>query len=320
VLPAYIAAGSAAAARLARTEKFDVVHAFWPIPHGLFAMAAKRASNAALVSTFFSSELNWSAALRRLFGPVIRRIVDSSDAVTVISSYTAQRLEQYVPGVKSVIIPFGAAAVKRSINKELPQRKKEDPFELLFIGRLVRRKGVDVLLHAIARLRADERLHLRIVGGGPEKERLEAMTRLLGIENKVTFNGVVDAATVSSRLEHCHALILPAVVLETGETEGLGVVLIEAMGYHKPVIATSAGGIVDIVSDGETGLLAPPGDAAALAGVIQKAMDDPVMLSEIARRGTAFAELAFGWSAIVSKLSEVYGSAVNNRTGARGGH
>src|SRR6476660_782754 len=110
LLPGYIAAGSAAAARVAREGDFDVVHAFWPIPHGLFGLAARSASKAALVSTFFSSELNWQGPSKKIFGPMLQRIVRNSDAVTVISTFTGERLRQFVPGVKDVIIPFGAAA------------------------------------------------------------------------------------------------------------------------------------------------------------------------------------------------------------------
>jgi glycosyltransferase involved in cell wall biosynthesis len=199
-------------------------------------------------------------------------------------------------------------------------RNPGDPFELLFIGRLVRRKGVDVLLRSLALLKDDTRLRLKIVGGGPERDALVAEAARLRLGDKVVFEGVVDSARVRELLESCHALVLPAIITETGETEGLGVVLIEAMGYGKPVIATSAGGIVDIVTDEDTGLLAPPGDAQALAETIRKAMDNPDLLARIAKRGTSFAETAFGWDAIVSALRNVYETAVNNRTGAKKEH
>ncbi|MEO8194621.1 MAG: glycosyltransferase [Gemmatimonadales bacterium] len=320
LLPSYIAAGSAAAARVAREGAFDVVHAFWPIPHGLFAIVAKKASGAALVSTFFSSELNWTGAARAVFAPILRGIVKSSDSVTVISSYTGQRLREYVPSAQTVTIPFGAAAVNHArdgSNTPKPKRRSEDPFELLFVGRLVRRKGVDVLLRAVSVLSGDDRLHVRIVGGGPEKPALETLATQLGIGDRATFEGVVDAATIDRFFAECDALVLPAIVTETGETEGLGVVLIEAMGYGKPVIASAAGGIVDIVNDGETGLLVPPGDPAALAKAIARAMDESEELERIAQRGTSFAEREFGWDTIVSRLSEVYKSAVTSRTGAK---
>jgi glycosyltransferase involved in cell wall biosynthesis len=317
LVPSYVAAGSRAAARITRKGNFDVVHAFWPIPHGLFAVAARKRSRAAMVSTFFSAELTWDGITRRAFAPIIRRIVRASDAVTVISSYTAQRLHEYERDADTVTIPFGAAAVEREQTSEtaLRNRRKEDPFVLLFLGRLVRRKGVNVLLDAAKLLLDDPRLSIRIVGGGPEQRSLEAQARQLGLGPMVTFEGVVPSEVVQDRLALCDALVLPAIVTETGDTEGLGVVLIEAMGYSKPVIASAAGGIVDVVTDGETGLLVPPGDAVALARAIRRAMDEPEELRRMAARGNEFAASAFGWDEIVSRLSSVYHSAVAARRG-----
>ena len=312
LLPSYIAAGSSAAARIAREGAFDVVHAFWPIPHGLFGVAARNASKAALVSTFFSAELMWRGALRTAFAPILRRIIESSDAITVISSYTGQRLREYVRRVDTVTIPFGAAARNQGAIST-SARSAEDPFELLFVGRLVKRKGVDVLLHAAKILENDNRFHLRIVGGGPELESLKSLASQLGTQGNVSFDGVVTTDRIDELFRTCDALVLPAIVTATGDTEGLGVVLIEAMGYGKPVIASAAGGIVDIVKDNDTGLLVPPGNADALAAAIRRAMDQPQEMEAIAERGAAFADQAFGWAAIVGQLMTVYDSAVKRR-------
>ncbi len=313
LLPAYIAAGSAAARRVAHEGDFDVVHAFWPIPHGIFGVAARNASRAALVSTFFSAELTWKGIARKIFGPILKNIVDHSDAITVISSYTGTRLREFAPNVETVTIPFGAAAVSRAEASGNALRGVDDKFELLFVGRLVKRKGVDVLLRAAKLLESDPRLRIRIVGGGPEGESLKALAQTLKLSS-VSFDGVVDSQTIARRFGECDALVLPAIVTETGDTEGLGVVLIEAMGYGKPVIASSAGGIVDIVANGDTGLLVPPGDADALAQAIRRAMDNPEELASIARRGTEFADKRFGWDAIVSDLKDVYQTAVRRRS------
>lgn len=319
LLPGYIAAGSAAAARVAREGNFDVVHAFWPIPHGLFGLSARGASRSALVSTFFSSELNWQGAPRKVFEPMLQRIVRNSDAVTVISSFTGERLREFVPGVKSTIIPFGAAAGDDFGNSQQPatSRSAPDPFNLLFVGRLVRRKGVDVLLNAVVHLRDDPRLHVHIVGEGPERNALMAESSSLGVDNRVTFEGGVSAERIEEFFKSCDALVLPAIVTESGETEGLGVVLLEAMGFHKPVIASSAGGITDIVIDDETGLLSPPGDAVALARTISIAMDDPSRMKRLAEQGFAHAKSEFGWDTIVTRLTETYHAAIKNRTGAK---
>ena len=313
LLPLYVAAGSRAARQIARSGDFDVVHVFWPIPHGIFGIAARNGSRAALVSTFFSAELMWKGAARKLFAPILRKIVDSSDAITVISTYTGQKLRDYVGDVPTVMIPFGAAAVSHTLTDVTAPRKSDDPFELLFVGRLVKRKGVDVLLKAVKILESDPRLMVRIVGGGPELEDLRRLSAELGVKHRVTFDGVVSAARIDELFRHCDALVLPAIITESGDTEGLGVVLIEAMGYGKAVIASSAGGIVDIVKADETGLLVQPGDPRSLADAITRAMDGPGELQQMAQRGTAFAEHAFGWETIVEKLSRVYETAVERR-------
>jgi glycosyltransferase involved in cell wall biosynthesis len=139
----------------------------------------------------------------------------------------------------------------------------------------------------------------------------------LGVDSLVTFQGGVSAERIEEFFRSCDALVLPAIVTETGETEGLGVVLLEAMSYHKPVIASSAGGITDIVIDRETGLLSPPGDAIALARTISTAMDDPSRMQRLAEQGFAHAKSEFGWDTIVSRLTETYRTAIKNRTGAK---
>jgi glycosyltransferase involved in cell wall biosynthesis len=174
-----------------------------------------------------------------------------------------------------------------------------------------------VLLNAAAHLIDDPRLHISIVGEGPERKALMAEASRLGVDKMVTFEGRVSAERIDEIFEACDALVLPAIVTETGETEGLGVVLLEAMGYKKPVIASAAGGITDIVIDGETGLLSPPGDAAALARTISVAMDNPERMRRIAENGFAYAKREFGWDTIVSRLTETYHAAIRNRTGAK---
>jgi glycosyltransferase involved in cell wall biosynthesis len=145
---------------------------------------------------------------------------------------------------------------------------------------------------------------------------LQATASSLGLHDRVAFEGMVSADAIVGHFARCDALVLPAVITASGDTEGLGVVLIEAMGYGKPVIASAAGGIVDIVADGDTGLLVPPGDAHALAGAIRRAMDEPSEMRRLAARGTAFAAEAFGWNTIVTRLSAVYESAVAARSGS----
>lgn len=305
LVPGYVASGSLAAARLARSGEFSVIHAFWPLPHGVIGLAAKKASGVPLVSTFFGVELTWMEKELPFLSPVLRRIVRGSDAVTAISTYTAERLRRQVPGADPAIIPFGAT-VEPLAELPAPRTDPGAPFELLFVGRLVERKGVHLLLDALASLPAERRVVLRVVGDGPERARLQEQAERLGLGARVVFHGFVTQDELKARIAACDAFVLPAVVDAKGDTEGLGVVLLEAMGYGKPTIASAAGGIVDIVRHGRNGFLVPPGDAPALASAISRMMDDPDEARRMGVHGRDDVRAGFSWDVIVGRLAEVY--------------
>lgn len=309
LVPAYLASGCIAAASLARTGRFDAVHAFWPIPHAVLGLAARRAGGLPLISTFFGVELTWLRARLPLLRPVLAHLVRNSDGVTAISSYTAGLLRALVPSAEPVLIPFGAAAdgseVRPIGGAPLP-RPADAGFRVLFVGRLVERKGVHVLIEAVRLLNLDRPVRLEIVGDGPLRSRLERQARETGLGPLIRFRGSVSAEELSRAYDECDVFVLPAVVDEKGDTEGLGVVLIEALLHGTPVVASAAGGIPDIVRHDETGLLVPPGSAPALADALRRYRDDPALAANHAAAGQAHVRDVFSWDAIVARLVELY--------------
>jgi glycosyltransferase involved in cell wall biosynthesis len=302
LLPGYLLAGSLAAARLARSGEFSLIHAFWPLPHGLLGLAGRAAGGTPLVSTFFGVELTWVDKGMRAARPLLRRIIRGSDAVTAISTYTAGMVRRLEPSVDPVIIPFGAAV-------EATEPRPSPPHEglrLLFVGRLVERKGVHVLLDALARLPAVPRVRLEVVGEGSERPALESQAAALGLSDRVKFHGFVSDAELASHLEAADCLVLPAVTDAKGDVEGLGVVLLEAMSFGRPVIASAAGGIVDVVRSGETGLLVPPGDVAALASAIARFAADPGEVERMGAEARQDVRARFSWDTIVDSLVALY--------------
>jgi glycosyltransferase involved in cell wall biosynthesis len=303
LVPGYLLAGSLAAARLARAGGFALVHAFWPLPHSVLGLAAGRAAGIPLVSTFFGVELTW--ALGGLPGgrTALKQLIRRSTAVTAISTYTAGLIRRIDPEADPVIIPFGAAVEAKTVVQE---GSAGGAFRVLFVGRLVERKGVHVLLEALARLSGDPEVQLDIVGDGPEGESLRDLADRLRIRRRVRFHGFVSSETLQAYLQCCDCLALPAVPDRKGDVEGLGVVLLEAMSFGKPVIASAAGGIPDIVEHMRSGLLVEPGDPVQLAGAIDLYRRDATLRRTLAVAGRARVEERFSWDSILDRLVPLY--------------
>lgn len=304
LLPGYAVAGWLAARRVARTGEFDVIHVHWPLPHALLGWAARGATGAPLICSFYGVELTFARTSRLpLLGWFLRRAVRSANAVTAISTYT----EGLVRGVYDRPvdrIPFGATI---PVPTEIPPLPPAEPFRTLFVGRLVERKGVRYLLDAVARARATGvAVALDVVGEGPMRPELEAHARSLDLGEAVRFHGFISDAELVQRYTACHAFVLPAVVDSKGDVEGLGVVIIEALAYGRAAIASDAGGITDIVEHDRTGLLVPPGDAVALADALVTLARDPERAARLGQAGRIHVQRRFSWTAVIDKLSTLY--------------
>ncbi|HEV8265503.1 MAG TPA: glycosyltransferase family 4 protein [Gemmatimonadales bacterium] len=308
IMPAfYILAGMIAAWRLNRRQRYDVLHVHWPLPLALFGWAAQAGAAATppppVVTTFYGVELRWVKRsmpfLKRFLAWAARR----SARVVAISSYTAAELRELAPDIPIAVIPYTTSLPEPSPS----QASVDGPPAVLFVGRLVERKGVRYLLEAMAALR-DRPVRLVVIGDGAERARLEAAARELGVADRVEFRGRISAADLQDAYANAVAFVLPAVVDARGDTEGLGVVILEAMSYGTPVIASRIGGITDIVEDGRSGLLVPPGDAGALAAALRRLLEDRDLARRLGDAGRRRVREQFSWDAITARWEAVYRS------------
>jgi glycosyltransferase involved in cell wall biosynthesis len=294
------------AVRICRDHRFDVIHVHWPVPHALFGWAGKKFSGSRLVLTFYGVELRWVKNRFPFLRKFISWAINRADLVTCISSHTQQEIRNY-SHKPATIIPFGAG-FDVGTDGEFPEAQ---PPEILFVGRLVERKGVRYLVDAFFQLSREMDVKLYIVGEGPEKQTLDKQIQRLGIQDRAILTGSIPEGELRVRYQRCSVFVLPAVVDSKGDTEGLGVVLIEALLYGKPVIASRLGGIVDIVKDGRTGILVPEKDIRQLAQALKKLLTDLSLRRRLAADGRQFVQQHFSWDRIIAQLKSAYAGITN---------
>src|SRR6266704_883750 len=312
LMPAcFVVAGMVAAWRLCRRQRYDVIHVHWPFPLALLGWAAQRARPAALVTTFYGVELRWVKTAMPFFRGFLKWAARRSDRVVAISSYTADEVRELVQ-VPIEVIPYTTSLPAPTSVPHAGRRSAGAPFTVLFVGRLVERKGVNHLVDAASLLVPGVDVRLVIVGDGPERARIEARVREQGLDGRVAVRGRVSDAELQAAYAAADVFVLPAVMDRRGDTEGLGVVLLEAMNHRVPVVASRIGGITDIVEDGVSGLLVPPGDPDALAGAIGRLARDPELATRLGDAGYRRLGERFTWEAIVARWEAVYRAAAGS--------
>jgi len=290
-----------------RKNPISLIHTHWLIPQGLIGAIFHQIKKIPHVATIHGSDLaviNKNKVLK----PLCRYIVNHSDVVTVNSSYNQKLLELVVPGsaVKTRIIPMGIDP--EQFSGKYPDMKKRfnANYLILSVGRLIDLKGIIYLIDSIPDiLEKKPGTHLVVIGDGPEKTELEKRALNLGIEPNVHFLGTVNHEKLFPWYHSADVFILPSIIKD-GKTEGLGVVLLEAMASGCPVIGSNAGGISDIITDGENGFLVPEKDSNMLAEKIILILSDGVVKEKLRKNGLLRVKECFSWDRIVNSFSAVY--------------
>jgi glycosyltransferase involved in cell wall biosynthesis len=312
VLPLfYLTFGSVAAWRLARRRHYDIVHVHWPVPHAVFGWAARAGGTPRIIAQFYSIELRWVRHSLPFLRGFLRRAITSANYVVAISTSTAREVQAVAPVPVDIIpyaveLPEGDGADQPALSSVPPPPQQHRPFTVLSVGRLVERKGVRYLIDAIAAMRGTVDARAVIVGDGPERAALEAQVAAAGVADRIVFRGWVSPDELHAAYAMADAFALPAVVDRRGDTEGLGMVLLEAMTYGVPVVSTPLGGIPDIVQHDRTGLLVPPNDVPALAAALTALATDPALVGRLVTAAHASARESFGWPGVLAKWRAMY--------------
>lgn len=236
-------------------------------------------------------------------GLLLREKCQRSSAFLTISEFNRAYLEGLgLPQNKIFVVRCGVSFAARNV---IPAAVCHPPYRLGSLGRMVEKKGFDVLLHAVAALIHDGLpVELSLAGEGPLLAELKQLTAQLGIANSVRFLGKMDHLQVAAWLQQLDVFVLACKKDINGDMDGIPVVLMEAMSQCVPVISTRLSGIPELVMHGQTGLLAEPGNSGDLAAQIVLLFKDEPLKIRLVRRAVEYVAQEFGQNVNIDRLMQ----------------
>jgi len=297
------------APRLARsgsTNEYDVIHVHLggeTVGYCLaYALARRMGLKARLVLSMYAPR---AYAFPRSVGEVITAVsCHSADLVLCLSEFSKRDISRaYRVPLSKIGVTYAGVDSSFSPDTSPHQRRDDQPFSLLFCGRLNgphEQKGVDVLLKSFSTVLKNHKAVLNIIDTGPRLPQYQALAEKLGISEQVRFLGFVEHQDMPRHYQQADLFVLPS------RRESFGLVLAEAMACGLPVVATTAGAIPEVVEDGVTGLLVPPDDPDALANALVSLLDDRPRMKAVGAAGARQVSDHFTWDRVAQRVMDGY--------------
>ena len=310
----YIISGFFKCIKICRKFRPDVIHAHWPFPHAYIALGAAKLFRIPLVLNFHGAEL-LLIRKKKWVKPLLKFAIGQAQAVFANSSFTAGKIKA-LRNVDVEWSPYGTTLESGNASgDEIAPHPINGKFKILFVGRHIERKGICYLIEAAKYLPRDQ-FEIRIVGIGDLTDKLKTQATEVSMTPdaaEIIFTGKLSPEELANEYKTANVFTLPAIVDSKGDTEGLGVVLIEAMELGLPVVASNVGGIPDVVVDGVSGILVPEKDPQALANAYTRLATDPELLKQLLAGAQKRIAECFTWSKIVERQIAVYEKIKNKK-------
>jgi len=312
--PLALTAGWFKALRVAQKKRATVMHGNWVIPGGVIAAAAR--PSLPLVVSLHGSDV-FVAERTAIARTAARRVFDRAGFVTACSQDLADRAVALgAPADRIEVVPYG---VDVSRFKPAPGARESaraslgvslDAPLLFTAGRLVRKKGFEYLIDALALVDSPAAVRLVIAGSGDLAEELRARARAAGVADRVHFLGNLPQDAVGGWFAAADIAVVPSVRDDSGNVDGLPNTVLEALASGTPLVSTPAGGIGSVIENGRTGVIVPERDSRALADAITSLLRDPIRRAVLGRDGRALVEGRFGWDAAAARFVTAFDRAL----------
>lgn len=260
--------------QISRKQKIDLIHAHWLLPQGLVAALLQFLPGRTVPYLITSHGADLYALRGGPMNALKRFALRRSSAATVVSGAMRNALRSMGADVSKVSVqPMGVDLAGRFCPDPSVSRSEHD---ILFVGRLVEKKGLGYLLDAMpAVLERVPEARLMIAGFGPDEEDLRELARCLGLGDAVQFLGAVSQEELPDLYRRAAVFVAPFVRAASGDQEGLGLVLVEAIGCGCPILAGDGPALSDILGEQFKGLAFDPRDTATFASRVADTLADP---------------------------------------------
>lgn len=310
-------AGLLALRRVAARVGADLVHAHWVLPNGPLGALVAAGLRVPLVVSLHGSDVYLPERYRWLRGAAAWTFRRAA-AITACSGDLARRAVALgAPAARMTVVPYGAdretfypAGAEERARVRAEWGLAQGEAFILAVGRLVRKKGFEVLIRAMPQVVAEAGpARLLVAGQGDLRGELEALARELGVQAHVTFPGAVERDRLPALFRACDVLAVPSVHDERGNVDGLPNVVLEGMASGAAIVASDVAGIPQVIRREGTGLLVPEHDPAALAAALVRLLRDPALRQRLGRAARERVEAELNWPAVAGEFERVYARA-----------
>ncbi len=301
----FMLAASLAGLEVVRRFKPQIQIAFFGVPCGVASLFLSAVYRVPYIVSLRGGDVPGFrpydfALYHRLIGPLLRIVWHKASAVVANSQGLRDLAHAFDASQEIDVISNGVDTEFYSPGVDLHRRQ---PASIVFAGRVVYQKGLDVLLDALANLKHLE-WNLTIIGDGSQKEPLQAKAKTLGLTDRVNFTGWLDKVQLCQHYREANLFAFPS------RHEGMPNVVLEAMACGLPVIATRIAGSEEIVEDGVSGLLVPPEDNVALTGALRTLITDPEKRGQMGLAANQRVQQYFTWMQTAMRYESLLREAI----------
>jgi len=307
-MSSYLIIGMVNAIKMFKKEQYDVIHCFFTIPAGLLGIVLRKIYRIPVILSLRGSDVpfhnpDYFRFIRFAVQPLFKFIWKKSSKVVALSKGLQRTAKRTLRNYDYAVIYNGVDTNKFKPIQGKYSTSKNNIIRLITVSRLVKRKGIQYLLQAIAELRRELinfQIKLLIVGDGNYRKVLEGLTAKLRLKDNVTFYGICPNDKLPELYNSTDIFILPSL------TESFGQAIGEAMACELPIIGTTVGGIPEVVIDGENGILVQHQNVPELKLALHNLATNPELRTKMKQKNARRIKNHFNWQITAKQYREIY--------------